>query len=279
MISLNKTIVYTKNWKPTFWIALVLGMLLPVLLITLKPFDNSNSFSFKYLILSGYALCIMAPIILVHPIENYIYQKQSNRWFIANESIYIVTTLFLISLCSFFYHFYLISGQTSFSWPIIWDFIRSFCLPFIPILVPLWLYLRSKYGKIVVPMQQNKPFKQSTSVTIKGDNKTETLTILESDFVFAQAQQNYVDVYYNSADGLQQKMLRSTLSNIMKQLPHAWQVHRSYLVNLDYLTCVEGNARKRFMRISKIDETIPISQMYYEALNKRLSDSSQNVQL
>ncbi|MFS4445355.1 LytTR family DNA-binding domain-containing protein [Maribacter sp. 2307UL18-2] len=277
-ISLNKTIAYTKNWKPTFWIALVLGVLLSLLLITLEPFDNSNSFSNKYFILSGYTLCILIPVLLVHPIENYFYTLQTNRWYIINEILYVVSTLFIIFLFSFLYHFYVVSGLSSFTFASIWDFIKDYGVPFIPIVVPLWVYLRSKYGVIEVPLYDKENHKKRTSVTITGNNKSETLTIFESDFVFARAQQNYVDIYFNTESGMQQKTFRSTLSNIMKQLPTAWQVHRSYLVNLDYLTAVEGNARKRFMKISKTEETIPISQIYYRALGKRLSNSPQELQ-
>lgn len=275
MISLNKTIAYTKNWKHTLWTALLLGVLLPLLLITLEPFDNSNSFSYKYVILSGYALCIIIPILFIHPIENYFYEIQTNRWFILNEVFYIISTLFIIFLFAFFYHFYIISGRTSFTFDLIWDFITSFGFPFIPIIVPFWLYVRSKYGLIEVPMYDEKNIEKNKTITINGKNKSETLKIFESDFVFAKAQQNYVDVYYRTETGIQQKTFRNTLSNIMKQLPKAWQVHRSYLVNLDYLKSLEGNARKRFIRISETEETIPISQVYYEALHKRLSNSSQ----
>ncbi|MEM5565267.1 LytTR family DNA-binding domain-containing protein [Psychroserpens sp. AS72] len=278
MMSLNKTIAYTKNWKHTFWIALLLGGLIPILLMTLEPFDNSNRFAYKYLILSGYAFCIIIPLLLVHPIENYVYKIQTNRWFILNECLYIITTLFLIYIFSFFYHFYVVSGLPTFTSELIWDFIKSFGLPFIPIVVPLWLYLRSKYGVIEVPMFDKEHPKKVKTVTIVGNNKSETLTIFESDFIFAKAQQNYVDVYFNTENGMEQQTFRSTLSNIMKQLPKAWQVHRSYLVNLDYLTTVEGNARKRFMKISVSEDTIPISQVYYKALNKRLSNSSLELQ-
>jgi hypothetical protein len=278
MISLNKTIAYTKSWKHTFWIALLLGGLLPVLLMTLEPFDNSNTFAYKYLILSGYALCIIIPLISVHSIENYFYQVQTNRWFIVNEVLYILSTLFIIFIFSFLYHFFLISGLPSFTPAAIWDFIKSFGLPFIPIIVPFWLYLRSKYGIIEVPMYDKGSAKKVKNVTIRGTNKSETITIFESDFIFAKAQQNYVDVYFKTDDGMQKETIRSTLSNIMKQLPKAWQVHRSYLVNLDYLTAVEGNARKRFMRISETEAIIPVSQIYYTALNKRLSNSSQELQ-
>lgn len=278
MISLNKTIAYTQNWKPTFLIALLLGTVIPVLLITLEPFDNSNSFSYKYLILSGYSVCIIIPILIFHPIENYVYKIQTKRWFIVNECIYIISTLFVIFIFSFFYHFFVISGLTSFTYELIWSFIKSFGVPFTPIVVPLWLYLRSKYGQIEVPNYDKSSTKKVKKITINGTNKSETLTIFESDFIFAKAQQNYVDIYFNTDKGMQQKTLRSTLSNIIKQLPKAWQVHRSYLVNLDYLKTVEGNARKRFIRITTTEETIPISQIYYKALNKRLSNSSQELQ-
>ncbi len=278
MISINKTIAYTNSWKHTFWIALLLGMLIPLLLITLEPFDNDNEFSYKYLIISGYFLCVSIPVLLVHPLENSIYKRQANRWSLANECLYIVLTMFVIFIFCFFYHFYIISGLSTFAFAEIWDFIKSFGLPFTPILVPFWLYLRSKYGIIELPLHNAKQAKEDGFVTINGENNSEELTILESNFVYAQSQQNYVSLHYDSENGMQKEVFRSTLSNIVKQLPNAWQVHRSYLVNLDYLVAVEGNARKRFMKISKSDEVIPISQKYYEALTKRLANSSQNIQ-
>ncbi|NJB35290.1 LytR/AlgR family response regulator transcription factor [Croceivirga sp. JEA036] len=245
------------------------------MLITLEPFDSDTNFSYKQLILSGYALCVLLPILLIHPIENYVYKIQTNRWFVLNECVYILSTLSIIFIFSFFYHFFVISGLSSFSNQLIWGFIKSYGIPFVPLIVPLWLYLRSKYGEIEVPKYKAEHPKKVKKITIHGVNKAETLTLLESDFIFAKAQQNYVDIYYNTATGMQQKTFRSTLSNMVKQLPKAWQVHRSYLVNLDYIKTVEGNARKRFVRITPTEETIPISQVYYKALSKRLSNSSQ----
>ncbi|CAN0605148.1 unnamed protein product, partial [Ectocarpus sp. 12 AP-2014] len=185
----------------------------------------------------------------------------------------ITGTLLLIFLLSFLYHFFLISLQSSFTSEAVWGFIKSFGLPFIPIVVPLWLYLRSNYGAIEVPFYDKENSRSKKTVTIVGNNKSETLTICEADFIYAKAQQNYVDVFYKTDNGMQQETFRNTLFNIMKQLPKAWQVHRSYLVNLDYLESVEGNARKRYIRISTTEETIPISQIYYKALSKRLSNS------
>ncbi len=278
MIALHKTIAYTKKWKHVLWMALIVGAILPLLLILLEPFDNSNQFDYKYALLSGYALCISIPILSLHALENYVYKKQGNRWFVVNECLYITITLFVIFIFSFFYHFYIVGGDSVLDTTALWGFVKSFCLPFTPFIVPLWIYLRSNFGIIEVPNQEIKSIKKDRIITITGENKSETMTINESDFIYAHSQQNYVDVYYTTKEEVVQKMFRSTLANMMKQLPNAWQVHRSYLVNLDYLQTVEGNARKRFMTISKTEKNIPISQKYYIALQKRLSNSSLDVQ-
>lgn len=279
MIALNKTIAYTKSTKHTVWVALLLGLLLPLLLILLEPFDSSNSFPYKNLILSGYAVCIIIPILVVHPFENYVYQRQANRWFVTNEIGYIIITLAFIFTCCFLYHLFVVNGSSSFNNTSLWDFMLSFGLPFTPILVPLWLYLRSKYGTIEVPLKESENYREDKSITIQGENKSEALTLLASSFIYAQSQQNYVEIYYKTKEGIQQQLLRSTLSNIMKQLPSAWQVHRSYLVNLDYLKSVQGNARQRSVSIFEIEKPIPISQKYYNALSERLSNSSQEEQI
>ncbi len=278
MISVNKTIAYTKNWKHTLIIAFLLGVLTSTILIFLEPFDTTNDFPLKKLRLAGYAFCIIIPILAIHYLENYIYKKQKNRWFVLNEAIYISATLFLILLSCFFYHSYVLSDLSMFELSKIWDFIWAFGLPFTPIIVPLWLYLRSKYGAIKVPLESTDAITKEKKITITGASKTEKITILESQFIYAQSQQNYVYIHFKTGNDVEKIIFRSTLSNIMKQLPNAWQVHRSYLVNLDFLLTVKGNARQRFMTISQIEETIPISQKYYTALAERLSKSSQNLQ-
>jgi len=278
MIALNKTIAFIKNWKHAFIVALLLGILLPLLLILLEPFDtNQASFKFKTLKLAGYALCIIFPILIIHPIEIYLYKKQHNRWFVLNEAIYILVLLFIMYACAFLYHFLVIGVKNTLRVDDMWSFMIHFGLPFAPILIPFWLYFRSKFGIIEV-LQTRKNQSIDKIITIKSANKSENFSINESDFVYAQAQQNYVVINFRQGNVLNQKMIRSTLSNLMKQLPSAWQVHRSYLVNLDYFESVQGNSRKRTMSIDNISTPIPISQKYYSALKDRLTNSSQKLQ-
>lgn len=276
MLALNKTIAYTKDWKSTIKIAFILALFIVILLIFLGPFGTAtDDFSYKNLKLSGYALCVFLPIIGVHFLENRVYKIQNNRWYILNELGYVALVFLIIISLSFLYHFLVISQQTELTSSNLFNFIRYYGVPFAPILIPIWLYFRSKFGTIEI---LEKKTVRSQYITIQGDNKSESLKILDSDFIFAQAQQNYVVINYKVENDIEQKMIRSTLSNLTKQLPNAWQVHRSYLVNLDFLKSVEGNARKRQLSLSVINEPIPVSQKYYDALKKKLANSSQNLQ-
>ncbi|NER17117.1 LytR/AlgR family response regulator transcription factor [Spongiivirga citrea] len=277
MISLNKTVAYTKSWPKVLLTSFIIGGGLSAALILLEPFDTSEAtMSYKELRLAGYTFCIVIPASIFHLAGNAVYKKQKNRWFIVNEVTYMVLCLFTVISSCFLYNVYVVNNSTATTSGWIY-FMKYYGLPFIPLLGPPWMYLRSKFGEIIVPTA-NEGKSSEVVITISGENKSESISLNFSDFVFAQAQQNYVAINYIAEGELKQEMIRSTLANLTKQIPDAWQVHRSYLVNLDFLKSVEGNARKRSMTLTTPAEPIPISQKYYEALKNRLSKSSQNLQ-
>lgn len=270
---LNKIIAYNKSFKKTLLIGIILGASLPIIILFLAPFDSDQyDASYKTLRISGYGLVIFLGVLLLHFIENWWYTRQNYRWTIATEVVFILPGfLVLVSACCI-YNFYIINELEGFSWSYYTSFMKNFGLPFAPLLLPLWMYLRSNFGDISLTPYLAEPVKK---VEIFGQNKSEKLGLEEASFVYAQAQQNYVTIFFLKDNSLQSEVLRSTLYKIHQQLPKAWQVHRSYLVNIDKVTAVKGNARKRELELGAFDKTIPISQKYYTALKKHLSESSQ----
>ncbi|WP_299766925.1 LytTR family DNA-binding domain-containing protein [uncultured Dokdonia sp.] len=272
-LSLNRPIPYTQSWKKTIAIGSIVGAGLSMLLIFLQPFDTDEvQFSYKVVKLAGYGLCFLIPILMMHPIENALFKKQQYRWYVLNELGYIIVCLLLVYTVCYFYNTYIVNDSVNTSLKGWYYFMIYYGLPFMPFLGPLWLYFRNRFGKITLPESTTQ---KDIQTTITGENKKESLMIVVSDFVYAQAQQNYVAIYYIEQEELQKKMIRSTLSNVQKQLPDAWQVHRSYLVNLSYVKTISGNSRKRELFLTETSEAIPVSQKYYEALQKRSSNSSQ----
>lgn len=275
-LSLNRAIPYTYSWKLTLVIGSIVGAMLSMLLIFLQPFDTSEvQLSYKILKLAGYSLCFLMPILVMHPIENAFFKRQKYRWYILNELGYIVMCLLLVFTTCYFYNIYVVNNDSKASLEGWQYFMIYYGLPFMPFLGPIWLYFRNRFGIITLT---EMTIQEERHITIVGESKKESLTISVVDFVYAQAQQNYVAIYYLEQEELQKKMIRSTLSNIQKQLPDAWQVHRSYLVNLAYLKTISGTNRKRELFLTQTSEAIPVSQKYYEALQKRNANSSQKQQ-
>lgn len=272
-IDLNRSVAYTAGWKQTLLIGCILGAFVSFILIFLEPFDSRGfQTNYKLLKMSGYSVSIIAGILLLHVFENVWYRRVSS-WKVYHEAAALFAGSILLTIFSFLHNFYIVNSLTGFNFTYLSGFLLYYGLPFIPIVVPLWIYLRFKFGK----MKTVDTINSSELLTITGDNKTETFSLQSSDFILARAQQNYVQVFRMHEDGVAQQMIRSTLSNIKEQIPNARQVHRSYLVNLDFVTAVEGNSRKRKLVLSPDVEPVPITQKYYESMEKQLTISSQTL--
>jgi hypothetical protein len=272
-IDLNRSVAYTASWKKTLLISCILGAFVSFILIFLEPFDSRGfQTNYKLLKLSGYSVSIIAGILVLHVFENVWYRRVSS-WKVYHEAAALLAGSILLTVFSFLHNFYIVNSLTGFNFNYLSGFLLYFGLPFIPIIVPLWIYLRFKFGK----MKTVDTSRTSELLTITGDNKTESFSMSSSDFILARAQQNYVQIFFVEDGKIEQQLLRSTLSNIKDQIPNATQVHRSYLVNLDFVTEVEGNSRKRKLVLSRKVEPVPITQKYYESLENRLAISSQTL--
>ena len=85
------------------------------------------------------------------------------------------------------------------------------------------------------------------------------------DILWIKADGNYLEVHTQN----QVQLIRATLSNFTDNLNGSFiRTHKSYIVNVDCITKVEGN------RVTICNEKIPISKMYKELLFEKLNISS-----
>ena len=266
-MQLNRSIAFTASWKYTFFIALILGGLLAFILVFLQPFDTwQNVIPYKELLLSGYSLCIIIPVLLLHILETNWYQKNNSRWNVLNEIVILTLGFLFIGFLSFLYNTVIVNDLSP-QWPYFWQWLRVFGLPFVPLVIPAWAYLRYKFSDISITAT---PIKGST-LSIQGENLGEKLQFSPDQFIYAQSQSNYVDVYLlNENQEAEKHVLRSTLSGLVSQLPFAEQVHRSYLVNPEHIKNLEGNTRKGAAVLNHIDEPVPVSPKHFKGLKNYL---------
>jgi DNA-binding LytR/AlgR family response regulator len=135
---------------------------------------------------------------------------------------------------------------------------------------------RQASAEIATDDEERKPAQVKPSVpklTLRGDNQKEELSLSAEDIFFIASADNYVKVQYREAGQLKQVMLRSTLKKLEDQLsayPEFLRCHRMFLVNLNGVKEVSGNAQGLKLHLSGIDEAIPVSRGLTDTVRERL---------
>jgi DNA-binding LytR/AlgR family response regulator len=80
--------------------------------------------------------------------------------------------------------------------------------------------------------------------------------------IYVEALGNYINIVYE-CNGFKKYTIRETINNIEKKTSNSkmiYKSHRSYLVNLNYISNVTGDAQGLKIHIKDIDTAIPVSR-------------------
>lgn len=124
-------------------------------------------------------------------------------------------------------------------------------------------YKKEQLYTVLKLAEQKNPVIQKSNrnaIFIKDRNKYKKIEM--KDILWIKADGNYLEVH--AQNGIH--LIRATLSNFTDKLNNNFiRTHKSYIVNVDYITKVEGN------RIALNTEKIPVSRMYKELLFEKLN--------
>ena len=108
--------------------------------------------------------------------------------------------------------------------------------------------------------------KLPTNVVIFSDNKKESINFNIDDLVYITSQGNYASFFLRiNKEGLKEKILRVTLSKIntsLKGYSNIIRCHKSYIVNINYINDITGNARGYILKSEIISINIPVSRSF-----------------
>lgn len=105
-------------------------------------------------------------------------------------------------------------------------------------------------------------------ITLVAENEKDTLTFPVEALLFIESSDNYCTVAYLKNSQPVKPLLRSSLSRLEKQiaLPHAVRCHRSYVVNLNRVERVTGNAQGYKLHLLDGQFQIPVARQYNDTL-------------
>ncbi len=254
---LNKESSFVLTHLRIFLLSVVLAAQLLLIIFFLNPSGTEEYVaSYRNLRLAGYSLCIILPFFFIYGVEGWIKQFFIKKWKVYHNLISKILLITLIIAASYLYNALVVNEFTpSFS-----DFGSFFIwigLPYLAILLPVVIFVYLFFFK-----KNPDQLKSDHQLTIHGKNKEDIIHLEEKNFVFAKASQNYVKVHYLKNEEIKKQLIRTTLTDLYKQLPNALRIHRSYLVNPDYISAIEGNSRKRYALLINNANKIPVSPSY-----------------
>lgn len=104
-----------------------------------------------------------------------------------------------------------------------------------------------------------------------GDNQNDSLEIPDYRLLAVQALDNYVNIFWELDNKLQTTLLRNTLTRIGEQLSSThfvYRCHRGWLVNIQKVKQVGGNAQGLKLTIDLLQQPVPVSRANIEGYRK-----------
>lgn len=265
-----------------FWGSLGVGGFIFLFLFLFQPFGIATVPKNTFGVCAGFGLITFAISLLFELFIRFVLKidKEVPSWTLGK---WIISTSILISLIAVANHLYLMWLYPEGPFQVenlIYSFIATFSVGIFPVIFA-GLFNQLRYLKRNLKQAQEiqvrdglELLEHTALLELPSANKKQNIQMSLQELLFIEAMQNYVLVYAFKEGELEKQIIRNTISQLENSLPeiHFYRCHRSYLVNLNQIHEVEGNAQglKLFFR-QTADLSIPVSRNKIKELKNHLS--------
>ena len=217
-----------------------------------------------------------------------------DRWTVGREIVKILVLILCIALANRFYLNWLLGGSMQGGWlQSIWMTFVIGIFPTIGVVLTNYILQLRKYQQQAAHLLLHKqpsdtpslqtdtpvgaeskntivdlPFGNQRLVLV-AENEKDTLQLDRADLLAIESSDNYCTVFYRKNGVLGKELVRSSLSRLENQLGTGTpfvRCHRSYVVNLDRVERVSGNAQGYKLHLLAGQLVVPVARKYNDTL-------------
>jgi len=283
---LNRSAPY--NTKP--WAVIVVATLLVCFLLGFfQPFGIAGfNPKVKLLVVTGFTLVTAIATSIIGYLFPLLFKKFYNpsTWTIWKSLINNILILLLIAL-----------GNAMFDWSVghrlnstfgsllLSYLIVTLFIGFIPALASVFIVQNNALKKNLheavlmnnhlsqrLQSKTNIDQVETDSIELYGETK-ENVMLYPDNILYLESSGNYIKVNYFSDNVLKQKKIRTTITQMTKDLrnyPYVVRCHRAYMVNVLHIVNVEGNSQGLKLNLKYLNEKIPVSRSYIKSIKEKL---------
>jgi hypothetical protein len=283
---LNKPYPHTRDAQKNLLASLLIGVFVAFFLVVFQPFGISQwEDESKFIKLVGYGLvsCLI-PIILNGLFAIFPAKQIEDNWRVWMEISNIALVVLCIAAGNVIYTEFI--GLGNITWRSYLDFIAiTFAIGIFPIAFGVirrhnrFLKLNAQTAtEINIILNKNPVVGSAASEQIKrvvfvAENEKDRFEVEPHQLLYIASADNYSELFYLAEGKAQKTLLRGSLKRWEEQLlpfPYLVRCHRTFIVNLENVKHMEGNAAGYKLTISNSASTIPVSRNYTGIVAQKL---------
>jgi hypothetical protein len=194
-----------------------------------------------------------------------------DKWTVGKEITLIAGVLLMIGISQFLVRDLIYNNPDNWSMRYFLEEVRNTFMVgvlFAVILVPMnYLRLMKAHLKTAKSLnsQQQPDFsiQREKLLPIVTQQKSDDFDLNPDEFLFAKSEGNYLEIFLEKNEGTNKVLKRMTLKELESQLqsfPHFFKTHRSFLVNLQKVAQVKGNAQGYQLELKSYSDSLPVSR-------------------
>lgn len=271
---------FRRKMKSAAWGGIVVFSVLFFLRPFGADFGSESTGAFAWLC-AQFALVTVACSLLHSLISTLVESRiEEPRWLVWQNILSTLALMFMIVVGNWLYVHFAFGSPLTLKTFTAWIYL-TFAVGVIPVLFGYFLYINNrlkKYTSGANALNQEiieHPIAQtSRPILLKGENQNEELNLKTNELLYITAANNYVEIFYKKGESVEKTLMRSTLKKMETQLaehPHFFRCHKTFIVNLNKVEKISGNAQGYKLHLSESETLIPVSRSLNKEIAERIS--------
>ncbi|AXG69554.1 LytTr DNA-binding domain protein [Kordia sp. SMS9] len=255
---------YIQSIKKQLLIGFFIGFWLFLFFYYVEPFDMYElPPEERILAVFGYTFVGIITYIITIPIQRLLY-KQAGTWSFLQEGLFILSMLLISGGIGYLFFKFILLENDPYAHTFSYFFFQN-VIPTVFLILPVMIFLRWFFSDKTLPESTIK----ERAIVIKGENKAEVLHLKESELVYVESANNYVNVFYLLEGELKNDLFRNKISVLQQEFPFLLKTHRSFLINPTHFLEWKRESSQTILILKPGIREIPVSKTYKKALMEK----------
>ncbi len=197
-------------------------------------------------------------------------------WNVGKEILSIVLLILMITIINVFFSkiaFNLNISLKSFFWMLIGVMIIGIFPATFGVMLNYIIQLKKYNQPILVhhtQITENQELNTPKKLKLVAENEKDSIELSSESLYFIESSDNYSTIYFEKESKLQKELLRSSLTRLENQISskNIVRCHRSFIVNLDKVEKVTGNAQGYKLHLKSPELLVPVARKYSEIVER-----------